>query len=48
MTDAELTILSLVAETAYYLSENRGFLPGYDLADWLEAEQRVDARFHFT
>ncbi len=40
--------LSLVAETAYYLSENRGFLPGYDLADWLEAEQRVDARFHFT
>jgi hypothetical protein len=30
-----------VAETAYLKSEQRGFLPGYELSDWLEAEQKV-------
>ncbi|MGZ4954490.1 MAG: DUF2934 domain-containing protein [Methylobacter sp.] len=28
-----------IAELAYYKSENRGFAPGYELEDWLEAEQ---------
>lgn len=28
-----------VAELAYYKAENRGFLPGNELKDWLEAEQ---------
>ena len=30
-----------VAETAYLKAEKRGFLPGYELSDWLEAEQEV-------
>jgi hypothetical protein len=28
-----------IAELAYYKAENRDFVPGYELEDWLEAEQ---------
>ena len=28
-----------IAEFAYYKAQNRGFIPGYELQDWLEAEQ---------
>jgi hypothetical protein len=28
-----------IAELAYYKSESRGFEPGHELEDWLEAEQ---------
>ena len=28
-----------IAELAYYKAESRGFEPGYELDDWLEAEQ---------
>jgi hypothetical protein len=28
-----------IAELAYYKAENRGFAPGYELEDWLKAEQ---------
>ncbi len=28
-----------IAELAYYKAEKRGFAPGYELEDWLEAEQ---------
>ena len=28
-----------IAELAYYRAENRDFAPGYELEDWLEAEQ---------
>lgn len=28
-----------IAECAYYKAESRGFTPGYELEDWLEAEQ---------
>lgn len=31
----------MIAETAYYLAERRGFLSGHSLDDWLEAEQQV-------
>mgnify|MGYP001578661377 CR=1 FL=1 len=30
-----------IAELAYYKSEQRGFLPGYALSDWLEAEKEL-------
>ena len=30
-----------VAIAAYYRAEQRGFAPGYDLEDWLEAEARI-------
>ena len=30
-----------VAEAAYYRAERRGFAPGGDLGDWLEAEKDI-------
>jgi hypothetical protein len=35
---------AMVAENAYYRAERRGFIPGYDLEDWLAAEKEIDAR----
>jgi hypothetical protein len=31
----------LVAEAAYYRAQKRGFEPGYELEDWVEAEAEV-------
>jgi hypothetical protein len=33
----------LIAEIAYLSAERRGFSPGYELDDWLQAEQEVEA-----
>jgi hypothetical protein len=33
----------MIAEAAYYLAERRGFAPGYELEDWLEAETEIDS-----
>ncbi|TAK40311.1 MAG: DUF2934 domain-containing protein [Betaproteobacteria bacterium] len=33
----------MVALAAYFRSQKRGFDPGRDLDDWLEAEAEVDA-----
>lgn len=30
-----------IAELAYYKSESRGFEPGHELNDWLEAEREL-------
>lgn len=32
-----------IATLAYELAERRGFAPGFELDDWLTAEQEVDA-----
>jgi len=32
----------LVAQSAYYRAERRGFEPGHELEDWLAAEQDVE------
>lgn len=32
----------MIAEAAYFRAEQRGFAPGYELADWLAAEIDVD------
>jgi hypothetical protein len=32
----------MIAEAAYYCAEQRGFEPGHELEDWLEAETRID------
>ena len=32
----------MIAEAAYYCAERRGFVPGGDLQDWLEAEIQVE------
>jgi hypothetical protein len=34
---------AMIAETAYYRAEQRGFDPGHEIYDWLEAEAIVDA-----
>ena len=31
-----------VSEAAYYRSERRGFAPGQEEEDWLEAEKEID------
>lgn len=33
-----------IATHAYYLAEARGFAPGDEMADWLQAEQQFAAR----
>ena len=35
----------MVTEAAYYQAEHRGFVPGYELNDWLAAEDQIDAAF---
>ena len=30
-----------IARVAYLKAERRGFVPGYELSDWLEAEREV-------
>ena len=32
---------SAVAKAAYYIAEQRGFAPGYEVEDWLAAEQVI-------
>ena len=38
------TLQTMIAEAAYYRAEKRGFVPGYDQIDWLEAEKEILAR----
>ena len=33
---------AMIAQTAYFLAERRGFAPGYEAEDWLAAESEVD------
>ena len=41
-------IRRLIAEAAYFRAKERGFEPGYELEDWVQAEaevrQRLDTR----
>ena len=37
----------LVAKNAYYRAERRGFEDGYELEDWLEAEQEVSNQSNY-
>ena len=43
VVDAQ-TRRTMVAEAAYYCAEKRGFAPGGELQDWLEAEAQIQAR----
>jgi|GEM_PF-2121470 len=38
-TDCTPDQVAKIAELAYLKAERRGFTPGHDLEDWLEAEQ---------
>jgi hypothetical protein len=35
---------ALIAEAAFFRAEKRGFVPGHEIEDWLDAESEVDAR----
>ena len=32
----------IIAEEAYFIAQRRGFVPGHELSDWLEAEREVN------
>lgn len=32
----------MIAEAAYYRAEQRGFVPGHEMADWLLAEADIE------
>jgi hypothetical protein len=34
---------AMIAEAAYLRAERRGFVPGYELEDWIAAESEVDS-----
>jgi len=34
----------LIAETAYFIAERRGFAPGHEFEDWVQAEAEVKRR----
>ena len=36
----------LIAEAAYYRAKERGFEPGHELEDWIEAESEVMGRIN--
>lgn len=42
--DADFNTCEIIAEAAYFLAEKRGFSPGEDVADWLQAEIDVERR----
>jgi hypothetical protein len=35
---------ALIAESAYFRAQKRGFIPGHETQDWLAAEAEVDAK----
>lgn len=41
----EETRQRMIAESAYYRAEARGFAPGDELRDWLDAEADIRARW---
>jgi DUF2934 family protein len=46
-TNADTNQLSKrIAQRAYQLYESRGYVDGYDVQDWLEAEQQMQAESH--
>jgi hypothetical protein len=32
----------MIREAAYFKAQKRGFAPGHELDDWLEAEEEID------
>jgi hypothetical protein len=38
-------LASMIATAAYFCAQQRGFEPGHELEDWLQAEQQVRSRY---
>jgi hypothetical protein len=45
---SEAGIRKEIAKAAYRLAEQRGFLPGHEVEDWLAAEAQVKAALGLT
>ena len=43
---AQVPPVPTTAENAYYRAERRGFLPGFEVEDWLEAERELELAEH--
>jgi len=41
---SRMLVEKMIAEAAYYRAKERGFAPGYDFIDWLEAEKEIKSR----
>jgi hypothetical protein len=40
-SDSGIDVKSMIATAAYFRAAQRGFEPGHELDDWLQAEQQV-------
>lgn len=36
-----INLKAMIAESAYYKAEKRGFVPGFEVTDWLESEKEI-------
>ncbi len=43
-----VSLNTMIAEAAYYKAEMRGFAPGWELLDWLDAEKEISAYVNQT
>lgn len=41
---SEAEVMEMISEAAYYRAEKRGFMPGLEADDWVQAEAEVMAR----
>jgi hypothetical protein len=44
--DWEDELHELVAERAYYKAEARGYEPGHEIQDWIDAEAEIEAELY--
>lgn len=42
LPEASITREERIRQAAYAASERRGFVPGFETEDWLEAERQID------
>jgi len=40
--DADHDVRKLVSEAAFFIAEQRGFAPGHETSDWLQAEKEIE------
>jgi hypothetical protein len=43
--DIAVDLNRMIETAAFYLAAERGFAPGHELEDWLEAERRIRAHY---
>lgn len=46
--DASFNAKPMIEEAAFYIAEQRGFVPGCEVSDWLQAEANVEGLLRST